>query len=793
MKNYRIKSKKKIIREILKLNGSEKTHKALYLNLSLCRQSTDINGIITDINPAWLKTLGYKKEEIIGNRFIDFLRPDFKEYFKKNFRKFKTQDYINDVKFYIRKKNGEYIYILFEGKIAYTPQGKFKQIYCTFKDITKLKIAEENIAKSETNLKALINNRKELIWSLDKDFNILIFNNVFAEICWKAYKIKLKKGMNALEILNTKLKTFWTPIYETALAGKTVNFEFSEEITGKQHYFEVSIEPMLLDNQIIGVSAISRDITEKRKIRQKLIESEEHYKTMLDDIPIGIAVHQDGKIAYINTKGVEIMHAEKANHLIGQSIFKFIPEKTYNHLAAQIKETLNGKKHLKPIEEKYIRYDGKVIDVEVTATPVEFNNKPAIQITVTDISERKEAERTLQISAERWEATFNAISDPVSIIDFDNNILQYNAATLPFFGLTDEEIKTKRYCKLIHNMSQPIKDCPIEKMKKSKHPETLIFQRGKQYLKVSVFPVLNAEKDIISAVHIVKDITERKKTETELKNYHYQLENLVKERTIEVEDKVQKLENSQKAMRYLLEDVNETAGKLLEVNRKLEESNRDLEAFAYSVSHDLKSPLRAVIGYTNVLQEDFSEQFSGNAEEFLNLVIKNSLNMNTLIDDLLLFARAGRNELDRSKFNLSILVNDVFNSLKQNYSDKKIELQIEEDVFINADIGSMKQIIFNLLNNALKFSKKKNQIKIEFGAKFIEGQNTYFIKDNGIGFDMKYHNKLFGVFQRLHTAEKYEETSIGLSLVKRIIEKHKGTIYAESELGKGSTFYFTVS
>ncbi|NOZ34524.1 MAG: PAS domain S-box protein [Chlorobi bacterium] len=535
------------------------------------------------------------------------------------------------------------------------------------REINRLKESEEK-STALYFLKALINNRKELIWSLDKDLNFLIFNDFFAEIYWKTYKIELKKGMNALKILNTKLKTFWTPLYETALAGKSVNSEFSEKITDKQHYFEVSIEPMLLDNQIIGVSAISRDITE----RKELIESKGRYKIMLDDIPIGIAVHQDGKIAYINTKGVEIMHAEKASNLIGQSIFKFIPEKTYKHLAAQIKETLNGKKHLKPVEEKYSRYDGKVIDVEVTATPVKFNNKPAIQITVSDISERKKAE-------------------------------------------------------------------------------------------------------------------------TELKDYQYQLEDLVKERTIEVEDKVQKLEDSQKAMRYLLEDVNETTGRLLEVNKKLEESNRDLEAFAYSVSHDLKSPLRAIIGYTNALQEDFPKQFSGNAEEFLNLVIKNSLNMNTLIDDLLLFARAGRNELNRSKFNLSILVNDVFNSLKQNYSDKKIELQIEKDVFINADIGSMKQIIFNLLNNALKFSKKKDQIKIEFGAKFIEGQNTYFIKDNGIGFDMKYHNKLFGVFQRLHTTDKYEGTGIGLSLVKRIIDKHKGNIYAESELGKGSTFYFTVS
>ena len=166
--------------------------------------------------------------------------------------------------------------------------------------------------------------------------------------------------------------------------------------------------------------------------------------------------------------------------------------------------------------------------------------------------------------------------------------------------------------------------------------------------------------------------------------------------------------------------------------------------------------------------------------------------MNTLIDDLLRFSRAGRNELDISEFNMSEMVKDVLNTVKENYKNRNIESKIQEDIIINADIAAIKQVLYNLISNAVKFSKDNKIIKIEFGSKSVDGNNAYFIKDNGIGFDMKYIGKLFGVFQRLHGSEKYEGTGVGLALVKRIIKKHGGKIRAESEIGKGSVFYFTI-
>ena len=261
----------------------------------------------------------------------------------------------------------------------------------------------------------------------------------------------------------------------------------------------------------------------------------------------------------------------------------------------------------------------------------------------------------------------------------------------------------------------------------------------------------------------------------------------------ELEEKAKKIQESQKALSFLMEDVNKSRKELSESNLKLSESNRDLESFAYSVSHDLKTPLRAISGYSNVLLEDFSEQFGDESKGYLHSIIKNSNNMNALIDDLLRFARIGRNELDRSEFNLSVLVQDCFNEIKSLVPDKKSVITIQKDVFINADIGLMKQVMTNLLTNAVKYCKTDKSPKIEFGIKKVKKQDYYFLKDNGIGFDMKYHDTVFKVFKRLHNAESYEGTGIGLSLVKRIINKHGGDVFAESEPEKGSTFYFKVS
>ncbi|MCD6555548.1 MAG: PAS domain S-box protein, partial [Bacteroidales bacterium] len=238
-----------------KLKDSEEKYKTNYEHVPLSYQSLDFDGNFLDINPAWLKTLAYSKQEVIGKNFADFLHPDYKPHFFFNFQQFKEQGYIHDVQFKIQHKDGHFLDIAFEGSIAYTPEGNFKQTYCTFKDITK-----------------------------------------------------------------------------------------------------------------------------QKKIENALKESEERYRNLLETAPVGIAVHQDGLAVYINRKGCEIIKADSPDQIIGKPINQFIPDSVFDKVKLQVKEILKGKKHITPVEEQLICLDGTHVDVDISAMPIKYNKKLAVQI-----------------------------------------------------------------------------------------------------------------------------------------------------------------------------------------------------------------------------------------------------------------------------------------------------------------------------------------------------------------------------------------------------------------------------
>ncbi len=439
---------------------------------------------------------------------------------------------------------------------------------------------------------------------------------------------------------------------------------------------------------------------------------------------------------------------------------------------------------------------GKVVSRDKTGKPVRMIGS------LRDIDEQQRAEEALRESEKQMHTLINTMPDFVCLKDGDGCWLKTNDAGISIFQLEGIDYQGKNDSELAELNSKlrgafltcKESDARVRKEGGLIHgEETITDPTGKVRIfdvtKVSVSQTDDKQKGLVVLGH---DITERKLAEEELKKYREHLEELVKERTLEVEEKAKKIEDSQKAMRFLLEDVNEAREELVKSNKKIKETNKDLESFAYSVSHDLKSPLRAINGYTKVLLEDYPDLFTDEKKEFMDLIVKNSVKMNTLIDDLLRFSRAGRNKLDISEFNMSVMVKDVINAVKENYKSKKIESKIQEDVIINADISAIKHVLLNLIGNAVKFSENETISKIEFGIKNISGINVYYIKDNGIGFNIKYTNKVFDVFQRLHGSEKYEGTGVGLALVKRIINKHGGKIWAESEIGKGSIFYFTI-
>ncbi|HEX9455021.1 MAG TPA: cache domain-containing protein [Candidatus Binatia bacterium] len=230
---------------------------------------------------------------------------------------------------------------------------------------------------------------------------------------------------------------------------------------------------------------------------------------------------------------------------------------------------------------------------------------------------------------------------------------------------------------------------------------------------------------------------------------------------------------------------------LSERTAQLTDANKQLEAFSYSVSHDLRAPLRAIDGFARILNEEHAATLSSEGRRFLDLIGKNAKRMGQLIDDMLAFARLRVSELRKSSVDPGLLARQTFEELYEQ-NGRKVDFVIGSLPSCQADPALLKQVWTNLISNALKFTGKRENARIEIGCLTQNGKSTYFIKDNGAGFDMRYADKLFGVFQRLHRFDEFEGTGVGLAIVQRVIQRHGGRIWAQSELDKGTTFYFTL-
>ena len=215
-----------------------------------------------------------------------------------------------------------------------------------------------------------------------------------------------------------------------------------------------------------------------------------------------------------------------------------------------------------------------------------------------------------------------------------------------------------------------------------------------------------------------------------------------------------------------------------------------MEAFSYSISHDLRAPLRGIIGFANILEEDYGSKLDDEAKRITSIIKKNTSRMGTLIDDLLSFSRTGRQELLKTNVDTNKLVNDVIEEFDSNKNN--IEWIVGSLPVIKADANTLKQVWINLVSNAVKYSGNVSHPRIEIGSIQKNESIAFFIKDNGVGFDEKYKTKLFKVFQRLHTNDQFEGTGIGLAIVDKIISKHGGEVWVEAAPDKGATFYFSL-
>lgn len=297
-------------------------------------------------------------------------------------------------------------------------------------------------------------------------------------------------------------------------------------------------------------------------------------------------------------------------------------------------------------------------------------------------------------------------------------------------------------------------------------------------ISATFFPVFDQEGQVNYIALVFKDETEIRLAQERLLDERDQLKQVV-----------QQMERAEQELQQLKADLER---RVAQRTSELAAANKELEAFSYSVSHDLRAPLRAIEGFSRILQESYANYPEETRQRYLGLIRSATQQMGQLIEDLLAFSRLGRQALNLQTVYPQELMRQVLQALGEEQEGRQVEIIVGDLPVCQADPALLKQVLVNLVGNALKFTRARNQARIEVGCLETPDEPIWFVKDNGVGFDQRHASQLFGVFQRLHPADEYEGTGVGLALVQRIIQRHGGRIWAEAEPDKGATFYFTL-
>ena len=737
------------------LRSSEERFKVLFEYAPDAYSLHDLEGKFLDANRTAEELFGYPREEMVGKSFADMkmLIPEHLEKVAQLILDTIEHEAAGPEEFVIRKMDRNEITV--ETRTFRVRIGEYDLVLASTRDITERKQVEELLREIERRNQILEENSTDVIWILDTDLKPTYISP----------SVERLRGYTVEEVLNQSIGEWLAPgsfeqvmqLLQEGIAHLNVH-GLTEDLKHRVIEMELTRKDgttvwtetranLLVDarNQLTGMLGVSRDITERRMAEDALRQSEEKLRLVFESMGEGLIIGDlQGTILQPNEAALRIAGYDDKNEVAGKSIFEFLPQRIHQEALEDMRRVLESGKSGN-LEYQLVRKDGSEVDIEGTANVVkDSEGNPSTTITlIRDITERKRARQELQDAERRWRTLLN--NSPDNIISVDSKgIIQF--INRPVLGLPLEEIIGSSIFQFIRTNQREMYRMNLEKAFKT--GEAISFEvegRDDTWFMNRFVPISNEKNEIITVMIIATDITDR-------------------ERMAKV---------------------------LLKKTAELELSNRELEQFAYVASHDLQEPVRMVASYLQLIVRKYQDRIDTDGEDYIGFAVQGATRLQAMIKDLLVYSRVGTRGIHFVITDCEKIIDRVLAELETEIKGCKGVVTRDPLPSITVDSSQLELLFYHLISNAIKFRVDRPP-KIHVSAQSGKSEWVFSVSDNGIGIEPQYVDRIFQVFQRLHAGGKYPGTGIGLAVCKRIIERHEGSIWVESEFGRGSTFFFTI-
>jgi PAS domain S-box-containing protein len=732
---------------------------------------TDLQGKIAGVNEAILRMSGFTREEIIGQDGFGLIpRENGKNIIEQGAKALESGNGTEKMSQEIIPTSGRPYDADLSIGVLRDNSGVPTGFVAIVRDVTGQKRMEQAMRESEERYRVLVDHMEEG-YIVFRGGRIRFANRRFAEVM--GIPVEKLIGENFWRFLAPESQQQARQTYETLkVGGKAPHIQEYVYLTEDRRRIpvEVSMSEITYEGKP-SYAVVLRDVTERKRAEEALRKSEEQYRLLADNVTDVIwTMDINLQFTYISPSvtrqrgySVEEAMALGMEGSLTPASLKVAAKAILEGLSAETK----GQKDLSrtwTVELEMYCKDGSTIWTEMQATFLRDPDGQAVGIlgVARDIAERKRAEGELRRSEQQFRALIENAQDAIVIVNPDATV-RYESSSME--RLTGRKTKGRigknalDFCHpddITYVMGDFIQ--LLENQVPMVHTDIRYKHRNGRWRTFEVVATNLIDNPAVGGIVLnLRDITESKRAEEEIRRLNEDLEQRVVERTVQ-----------------------------------LQAVNDELEAFAYSVSHDLRAPLRSIDGFSQVLLEDYTEKLDDEGKDHLQRVRSASQRMAQLIDDLLNLSRLTRGTMRYEEVDLTALAQTIAGELERSQPERDVDFTIAPDLVVEGDAHLLQVALENLLSNAWKFTKKSGRARIELGCAETNGKSTYFVRDNGAGFDMTYAGKLFSAFQRLHSQKEFEGSGIGLATVQRIINRHGGKIWAEGAVGQGATFYFTL-